>query len=326
MLPLLARYPWLAALPRASLARHGTPVERSDAAPGLWLKRDDLSADTLGGNKVRALEFLLGGLRPDERVLTVGGRGSTHALATARHARRLGADAVVVRWRQEMNDAARAVDQTLRGEAHTVHDAIGVVDAYARVLLLRAGARIARHPLRWIPAGGTTPLGILGHLNAALELAEQVRAGLLPTPARIVLPLGSGGTAAGLALGLAVAGLPTTVVGARVVPRLVANRARVLALAHRTARLIERLAPAGTPALPRPSRDSVRVEGAFYGGAYGRETDAGREAARRVGALHPELRLDATYSAKACAAALASCDDAPTVLWVTFDARWMTQP
>src|SRR5256885_1804915 len=54
----------------------------------------------------------------------------------------------------------------------------------------------------FVPLGGSTPLGTLGHVNAALELAEQVAAGALPEPAAVVVPLGSGGTAAGLLLGL----------------------------------------------------------------------------------------------------------------------------
>ena len=55
------------------------------------MKREDLSSDVLGGNKVRSLEFLLGGVVEGDTVLTLGGEGSTHVLATAVHAARLGA-------------------------------------------------------------------------------------------------------------------------------------------------------------------------------------------------------------------------------------------
>ncbi|HYD54945.1 MAG TPA: hypothetical protein VEA99_20080, partial [Gemmatimonadaceae bacterium] len=132
------------------------------------------------------------------------------------------------------------------------------------------------------------------------------------------LPLGTGGTAAGLALGFAIAELDTQVVGARVVPRVVARTARVFALAHRTARLIERLTGAR---LPRLRRESVRLEHRFYGGAYGREVAEAHDAAVRFGAAHGSARLDATYSAKAFAAALAACDGRATVFWLTFDGR-----
>lgn len=320
--PIIRRYPWLAALPRAGLlGALPTPVERSGAAESLWVKRDDLSATGLGGNKVRALDWLLGGVGAGDTVVTVGGAGSTHALATVRHAHRLGARAEVLRWRQEMNDAAERVGARLCAEGDACADARTVAGVYARALVRRARARVRGERLRWIPAGGTTPLGILGHVDAALELAAQVAAGVMPAPARVVLPLGSGGTAAGLALGFAIAGLETDVVGVQVVPVVVARRGRVLGLAAATARLIERLdrANGGTTRVPRPSPSRVRVERLQYGGAYGRETAAGRAAARRFAEHHAARALDATYSAKAFAAALAACDGKPTLFWLTYD-------
>ena len=72
---------------------------------------------------------------------------------------------------------------------------------------------------RWIPAGGSTPLGVLGHVNAALELAEQIDARRVPSAEHVVVPLGTGGTAAGLALGVRDRRTRHRVVGVRVVPR-----------------------------------------------------------------------------------------------------------
>src|SRR3954462_12116137 len=107
MLPLLERYPALAELPRVELGSFPTPVARVAAlSPNLWVKRDDLCADPLGGNKVRALEFLLGGVTRGDRLVTVGSAGSTHALAVATYGKRLGARVFVGRWKQEMNATA----------------------------------------------------------------------------------------------------------------------------------------------------------------------------------------------------------------------------
>lgn len=287
-------------------------MERSAAAPGLWVKRDDLSAPAFGGNKVRALEFLLGGLRPGEEVVTVGARGSTHALATALHARAMGAPTVVFRWPQVMNPAAVLVDERLRAVA-TVRDAISPVTAMIRAAAYRAG-----HRGRWVPAGGTSPLGIIGHVDAALELAEQVARGAMPAPARVVLPLGTGGTAAGLVIGFALAGLDVEIIGVQVVPRIVANRWRVGRLVTRTCRLMATVAGAR---IPSPGLGRFSIERGYYGGAYGRETPPGRDADARYRAAHPGAMLDATYSAKACAAAMARCDDGVTLFWNTFDSR-----
>ena len=325
---LLDRFPALASLPRAALATLPSPVERL-VLPGdgeLWVKRDDLDAAEFGGNKVRALEFLLGAVRPGDRILTLGGEGSTHVLATAVHGARLGARVTAVRWPHEMTPLARRVARLAEARAERIVHARSVVEAFARMALLRWSAhretRRGGPRTHYVPIGGSSPLGVLGHVEGGLELASQVAAGLLPAPARVVIPLGSCGTAAGLALGFAIAGLETTVVGARVGPRLAVTRRRTLRLAEAAARLIERKSGAR---VPRPRADRVVVDHDVYGGAYGRPLAAGEHAAallREAGAL----TLDATYSEKAAAAAvrLAGAAPGPTLFWLTFDGRGLT--
>lgn len=314
-LPLVRRFPALAAVPRAALGgvRVPTPVERAEAlAPGLWIKRDDLAGELLGGNKVRALEFLLGGVRAGDHVITLGARGSTHVLATVICAQELGARVSVYRWPQEMNAEAQRVARRIETLADYAPRSSNIAAAYLRAM----GARLRGG--HWIAAGGSTPLGVLGAVNAGLELAEQVSAGILPAPRRIVVPLGSGGTAAGLLLGTHAAGLTAEIVAVRVVPRVVANRRRVLALARAAARLIERH---GAERL-EPAERALRVVHDYYGGAYGRVSERGALASERC-ARHSSAVVDSTYSAKALAAAidLATADRAPTLFWLTFDAR-----
>ncbi len=314
-LPLGARFPALTALARAPLGCFPSPIERLEGVGAdLWIKRDDLDAPVCGGNKVRALEFLLAGVGPGDVVLTLGGEGSTHVLATAVHAARLGARTVALRWPHDMSPVAHRVAAAARAECAEVVTTRGPVGAVLRAHALRLWRRV-----RYVPIGGSTPLGILGHVNAALELAEQVARGELPEPARVVVPLGSGGTAAGLALGFAIAGLGTTVVGARVAPRLVSNRGHVLRLAGATRRFVERLTGATLPAV-EPGRVTVAHQG--YGGAYGRPLAAG-DAAAAILRRARGLALDATYSAKACAVALdaARAGGGPTLFWLTFDGR-----
>ena len=140
----------------------------------------------------------------------------------------------------------------------------------------------------------------------------------------MVVPLGTGGTAAGLALAFAIAGVDTCVVGARVVPKLVARRGRVVSLANRTAAWIERASGAR---LPRIDADAVEVVDETYGGAYGRETDAARTAARRLRDA-TDLALDGTYSAKAFALALdraARRSRDALLFWLTFDSRILAE-
>ena len=311
---LIERFPSLAALPRLQLGSWPTPVtELLDARSGarLWIKREDLSGTRYGGNKVRPLEFLLAGTRPGDEVLTVGARGSTHALATAVYAATLGARTTVVRWNQEMNADAESSGRRCAAAARCI-DVASPLMGFAVV----AGIRLTRR-VRWVPAGGTSPLGLLGHVDAALEFARQVRDGLLPPPRAVVVPLGSAGTAAGLALGFAIAGLDVELRAVQVAPRIVANEHRITSLTERCARLIERLSAAP---VRRPRRGAVKVVRGEYGGAYGRATPSGAAAARwlREAGGPP---VDATYSAKALAAALAEWPAEGLVFWLTFDGR-----
>lgn len=318
-IPLVRRFPALAAIPRARLGRFPTPVERLEGfrdIESLWVKHEDLSSDVLGGNKVRSLEFLLGRVGAGDTVLTLGGVGSTHILATAVHSARLGAKTIAVRWRHDMHAAAQEVSERSAAECAETITASNFVTAMLPLLRLRITRRA-----HYIPLGGSTPLGTLGHVNAALELADQVDAGELPHPVRLVVPLGSGGTAAGLALGLAIAGMETTVLGARVGPRIGANRWRVLRLAERTRQLIARYTGRAPPPV---AGDRLIVSHDLYGGAYARPHPTAEHAAVLVDALRG-WRLDATYSAKAFAVALDMAADrgTPTLFWMTFDARWM---
>ncbi len=335
-LPIFDRFPGLATLPRVVLGSFPSPVERVtlEGVGELWLKRDDRNAPAAAGNKVRALEFLLGSVEPGEIVITAGGQGSTHVFATAVHAARLGGRTIAARWPHDMGPESPIVAQAARRACVHVTDCRWVGGALAQVAAWRVGigvraatgavSRIRRH---YLPIGGSNALGALGHVNAGLELARQVEAGELPDPSHVVVPLGSGGTAAGLSLGLGIGGSRATVIAARVGPRAVANLAHVQVLIDRTSRLIRRLGGGQTtlPAAP------VVVDHHVYGGAYGRPLAEGDRAAallRSAGPSHAPLVLDATYAAKAGAAAVAlvrartSVDGRESVLlWVTFDGR-----
>src|SRR5258706_373153 len=112
-------------------------------------------------------------------------------------------------------------------------------------------------------------------------------------PDTIVVPVGSGGTAAGIALGVAWLGWSTNVVGIGVASRIVANRWRTLRLARKAAALIRR---AGIEfSVPR-SALRLRVVEAM-GKGYGHPTEEGERA--RTRAAEHGVRLDPTYGAKA---------------------------
>jgi D-cysteine desulfhydrase len=317
-IPLYRRFPALRALPRVTLCTPPSPVHEITGIPDatqLWVKRDDYNAPLLGGNKVRGLEFLLGEVRAGDTVLTLGGAGSTHVLSTAIHARRIGAETMAMRWRHDMNTIADAISDKLARELKETRVGATPIGAIVRCGYLRLTRNV-----HFIPIGGTSPLGALGHVNAGLELAGQIKRGDLPTPTNIVLPVGSGGTMAGIALGLAIAGLDIPVVGARVGPRMYVNLHKVKRTARDIARLIS-----GISGVTVPMPTNLHITHSVYGGAYGRPLAAGSAASDLLYRVSG-IQLDATYSAKAFVAALelARMKKGPTLFWLTFDARCLT--
>lgn len=304
----------LAGRRRAPIGVRASPVERwvIDGTT-LWVKRDDLNTDQCGGNKARALQFLLGEVHPGTSLVTVGGEGSTHVLATATHGTTLGMATHACRWRHEMNPVARRVS-----EAIATRCVAAPLLRSPALALLAAGWRQVRHGDHWIPFGGTSPLGMQGHVEAALELADQVAAGDLPAPARIYVAYGTGGTAAGLALGFALAQMPTTVVAVRCGPSLGHEAWWMRRLVRRAADAASLPADVGRTLL-------VAIDHAAYAGAYGRPKPEAVKVAGQVHGSHDVL-LDDTYAAKACYAAISAGarDGPPLLFWHTFDARWMT--
>jgi D-cysteine desulfhydrase len=313
VLALFERFPSLVGrVPHVDLGVRRTPIDRVEVdGHALLIKRDDLSAPSFGGNKVRALEFLLAGVSADDTVLTVGSTGSTHALATATYARELGANCDVITWPQEENSVSRLVASRLSAIARVTH-AHSPVDAYVRALLRRI-----RNRAHWVPAGASSPHGALGSVSAALELASQLQASG-DRAAEIIVPLGSGGTVAGMLVGLSIAEAQTCIRAVRVVPRIIGNRGHVLRLAWQTHALIRRLAGERIPPL---DRQLLTIDHRAFGGAYGRETNEGASAASALNAAGGP-QVDTTYSAKALAVALErNRSDGDVLFWLTFDSR-----
>lgn len=323
---LFDAYPALAdRIPWRPLGAFPTPVEELPSPPRapsvrLFVKRDDLSAPSYGGNKVRKLEHFLADaeLSSSRTLITLGGLGSNHALATAVHGKQLGFAVDLVLYDQPVTPWVRANVGGFIAAGARLHDGRSIPLAFARCATLfreRASAGAAPYS---IMVGGTSRLGCIGHVTAALELAQQVREGVLPCPDVLFLPLGTCGTAAGLIAGLRIAGLPTRVVAVRVADPISANRAVLRFLAQDVADFLHRV----DPAVPRVHirGDDFDVITHHYGEGYGVPTPACEEALRWAA---PRLTLDPTYTAKALAATLEHCsslDDECTVLfWNTFN-------
>lgn len=320
---LFRRFPALRdRIPHVSIARHDTPLEEVElrTASGcrtILVKRDDLTGEPYGGNKIRKLEFILADARRrgSTRLVTAGAAGSHHALATTLHGRRLGFDVSLVLFPQSLNDHVRDILLMDHGAGAELR----FVRRMEMVPLGVAATRVRHYREKpyVVAPGGSDALGTLGYVSAGLELAGQLERRGGPPPSGVHVAAGTLGTAAGLALGLAIGGVDVVVRATRITSRIVTNERALHSLITGTAQI---LADAG---LEPPSSDAVaaRVDlrHGHIGRGYGRETDAGREATRVFAAAG--LRLDPTYTAKAAADLLDTpTDDAPPVYVHTLSA------
>ncbi len=313
--------PALASIPRYPCAQLPTPVQRLHelgrawGVPELWIKRDDLSGKLYGGNKIRKLSFLLGQALEQRRrrIVTAGAIGSHHSLATTLYGRRAGLEVEAALFPQPPTAHVRATLAANLGAGVRPIPLRSPIEV-PFVLALRS----RRRPAMLIPAGGSNPRGGIGYVEAAFELAEQVRAGELPEPTLAIVPLGTGGTAAGLEVGLRLAGLRTHLLAVRVIDRIVGNATSVVRLAHQVQREMHRF----DVALPWVRVDRCDIEHRHFGRRYGEATPAAIDAAHQAQTLEG-IELETTYTAKAlaaiaCRAREGRLPDGPILFWNTF--------
>lgn len=329
-LPLFRRYPLLASgLPYVPLGTWPTPLTSAPTlaeaigVKELWVKRDDLSAPVYGGNKVRKLEFLLAAARNQgcTAVLTYGGLGSNHALATSLYCRQLGLNCGVVLTPEPLTDAVR---DTLRYHV-MLGTRITVAQGYADVAT--AGARLraemSGEACYEIPFGGSSAPGVLGFVNAAFELADQISTGAMPAPDSVYLACGTAGSAAGLALGLQLAGLQTAIEAVQVTPMSLKPDEAIARLFHQSELLMHSLQP--DIVLPANAFAHMRLRADQLGAGYARPTAAAKAAQSLVQA-ELQLPVSITYTAKALAALIADAQSGDlqhrrVLFWNTYNSH-----
>lgn len=293
----------LARFPRIRLGHFPTPLEPMEAltrhlgGPRLWIKRDDCTGLSTGGNKTRKLEYLCAeaiALKADV-LITQGATQSNHARQTAAAAAKLGlACHILLEDRTGYADAAYTQSgNVLLDKLHgaQVSRRPGGADMAAEMEALAADLSARGHTPYVIPGGGSNPVGALGYANAALELLNQAAEIGLRID-HVVHATGSAGTQAGLVAGLVAlnSGIPVLGIGVRA-PRG-KQEANVLALAQRT------VAHMGLPGLVRPEHVVANCD--YVGQGYGIPTQGMVEAVKLV-AEKEGILLDPVYSGKGMA-------------------------
>jgi D-cysteine desulfhydrase len=318
---LFGRHPQLAgAIPWTSLGDFPTRIDRvSLELPGgardILVKREDLCSATYGGNKVRKLEFLLADAKRKgaKRLITVGAAGSHHALATAVHGRAHGFDVSLVLFPQPLTQHVADIlmmDQAMGAEIRWTPrlEMVPLAMLRARMAYRGRGSYV-------VAAGGSDSIGTLGWVDAGLELAGQIGSGECERPSRIHVAAGTLGTAAGLSIGLCMAGVPVPIAATRITSRIITNEHTLATLVRGSAAILQR---SGIEVPVQQAIDAVEIRHSQIGRGYGKATESARRA--EAAFARAGLRLDATYTAKAAADLLSQEDNGPVLFINTLSA------
>ena len=198
----------LSDFPRVKLGLLPTPLQKlenisREFGKEIYIKRDDMTGVSLGGNKVRKLEFLLADAleKNAEVVMTTGQAQSNHAMLTAACANKLGMKTQLLLKKRGVTDIKgnQILNQVLGAEVE-FFDTDQYSDIYEEMARRKAKLAEEDRIAYDIPCGGSNALGALGYVECFRETMEQCRK-LQIVPDRMVGVVGSGGTYAGLCAG-----------------------------------------------------------------------------------------------------------------------------
>lgn len=293
----------LAKFPRIRCGHFPTPLEPMEnltkhlGGPKLWIKRDDCTGLSTGGNKTRKLEYLMAEAMAQkaDTVITQGATQSNHARQTAAIAAKLGLTChILLEDRTGYADEAYTLSgNVLLDQLHgaSISKRPGGADMQKEMEILAEDLKKKGKRPYVIPGGGSNPVGALGYVNAALELLAQATEMGLKID-HVVHATGSAGTQAGLVAGLAMLNSQIPVLGIGVRAPKDRQEANVFALAEKTC------AHVGVPGAVK--REHVVANCDYVGQGYGLPTEGMVEALKLVAKLEGIL-LDPVYSGKGMA-------------------------
>lgn len=290
----------LSRFPRIRLAHLPTPLEpltrlsEELGGPEIWIKRDDCTGLSTGGNKTRKLEFLMAEAQNQgaDTVMTQGAIQSNHVRQTSAFAAKLGMKCHVL-----LEDRTGYTDDNYNHNGNVFIDLLhGAsyekrgpgLDMNAEMESVAEKLREGGANVYTIPGGGSNSTGALGYVDCAFEILHQANEmGLVID--HIVHATGSAGTQAGLISGLKAMNVNIPLLGISVRAPKEEQEENVYNLA------IDTTAKLGCPSVV--NRDDIVANSDYVGEGYGLPTEAGIEAITMFAELEGIL-LDPVYSSK----------------------------
>ncbi|MFW9845947.1 MAG: 1-aminocyclopropane-1-carboxylate deaminase/D-cysteine desulfhydrase [Candidatus Thorarchaeota archaeon] len=308
-------------VPRVKLANLPTPLQEmknlaySLDMKSLWIKRDDLTGLGQGGNKTRKLEYVIGDAKEKDAdtLVTVGAVQSNHCRQTAAAAAQSGMRCILLLAGEEPEEYSGNVllDRLFGAEIQFFPDD-GFDDLNQRLDSVMDTLRDLGLEPYGIPAGAFMPVGCLGYVQAMLELKEQCDE-IGVHPEKIIHPVGTGGTLAGMIIGAKLAELDSDIIGISVLHDAKKTKEVVREM---ILRMFDEY-----PALTERFNPEIKVDDKFRG-EYG-VMDSGVRSAIQMFGKTQGIVLDPVYTGKAGLALLSMVmggdiqKDATTCFWHT---------
>lgn len=303
--PLFEKIPELKVIKRVSLGIFPTPIQRLSTLEdqlenkaNIYIKRDDLTSNIYGGNKVRKLEFTLAQIldKKSTRIITGGGIGSNMTLAISAFAKKYNISVNSVLFEQPLN---KHVKNNLLLNSFFDNDICYCKNYFG--LSIRLLERFIfytikdKKPPYLIIPGDSNPLSNLGYVNAVFELKKQIEENILPEPDYIFVSAGSCGTTAGLLAGVKLVGLKSKIIGVRVSEPIVANKKNIIKMANKTLKYISTYTNSNS--FNFVNNNDLDVLANYLGKGYGYPIPKLDETIRFLQEKE-NIKLDPTYTAK----------------------------
>jgi L-cysteate sulfo-lyase len=291
----------LSRYPRLHFAHLPTPLEPLEriskelGGPNIWIKRDDCTGLSTGGNKTRKLEFLMADAvaQGADTIITQGATQSNHARQTCAIAAKLDfACHILLEDRTGYHDEAYAHNgNVLLDQLHGASLSLRPAGSDMNAEMEQSAQQLrddGKKPYL-IPGGGSNEIGALGYVNAALELIHQVNERSLRID-HLLHATGSCGTQAGLVVGMEAMNSAIPVYGVSVRAAKQAQEDNVYALVQRTCEFMGL-----SPGLV--AREKIVANSDYVGEGYGLPTDSMVEAVKML-ASYEGILLDPVYAGK----------------------------
>ena len=289
--------------PRCEFVKFPTPLQRFSKLDKetngikLWIKRDDLISFGFGGNKVRALDYIVADAlkRGSKTLITGAGVQSNHVRATAAAAAYFDLKCIAIYWGNPPENVKGNyyLTKMLGAEIRFTND-MDRSSVDSRIALVEQEFKSNGEVPYAIPRGGACALGVIAHMFAAQELYEQcIEKGVKPD--LITLAVGSGGTIAGWILAKILYQHPWRIEGFTVSRPSSELNEIIFGLMTQASTLLNETVSV------KP--EQVVIHDGFIGDGYGVPSTKGNTAVKEV-AIKQGVFFDPVYTGKAFAGLL----------------------